>query len=144
MKKIRSFNTALAVVLGLSCLTLLLLQTAAPLLLLPPLNIPNLAFPAAAAMIVVYCAADRVPAVHWMGPVLGGVACAVLPWCAGLTGSSELLKYFLAGTAVTAVVWLVLDSLSKRLTGRPRRKLTFALNALLLALAFQGFGGMWL
>ena len=80
---------------------------------------------------------------YWVAAIGGVFAILAAKFlCGGLAAGSELLPLFGAGVAVSALCWLVLGTLAKRLAGRPLRRLTFAVSALLLALAFQGLSGM--
>ena len=142
MKKTLSVNVALILVTGVACLVWLLMRLFMPMQVLPALNVPTVALFIVAAMAVAYCVSGELDAIHGVGILIAGATVAVLPLCVGLAAGSELLPLFGAGVAVSALCWLVLGTLAKRLAGRPLRRLTFAVSALLLALAFQGLSGM--
>lgn len=142
MKKQFMGTTLLAAVVGLACLTAVLLGAFAPAVVLPKLDVPLLALLSLAPLALEAYLAPGARRVWAVEIPLAGIAFALLPWCAGLAGTGELATLFLLGAAVFGVCAFLFGSMAQRLSTGPASKLAPALSAFVLFLACQSLSGL--
>ena len=143
MKDNRYFhNIALAVVLGLALAICMAIRTAAPMAVLPRLDIPNMVLISLAAMgLGHYCTGTA--AAHSLLTIVGtALTFGLLPLAAGFASVQDVLKLAVAGVVVFEVTALLFDSIQDRLSSGPAAKAAPLLSAFGLYLAAQCFSGM--
>lgn len=135
-------NVLLTAVLGAVMLVALLVNTFAPTLPLPRLDIPAMTLLSLIALLLEAFVVPGAERSYIWSFVLAGIAFALLPWAARMTAGMEVLKYALAGGAVfTLATWLFTSALERISSGRGG---TWAIvvSAAILYLASQGFSGI--
>jgi len=137
-------NALLAAVLCAALLAVLLVNTFAPELLLPKLDIPNIVLLSLLALLLEYFVAPGAERCYICIPLLALVSFALLPLAAGMAAGAELLKLAVVGAVVfTATTWLFTSALDRISSGKPG-KLAAVVSAFVLYLAAQGFCGILL
>lgn len=145
MKKQTYFaNTALTVIVGITCLAAVLLQTFAPRIILPEVDLPMLMFFGVLALLIEGVAKGKIIWPHPVTAVLAGLSFSILPWCAGLIGTKDILVLFLNGVLSYAAAGLLLGSVARRLPQKKGYKVSLVLNGGLLILASQVVSGLLL
>ena len=143
MKKNHYFlNSVLAVVLGIACVTAVLVRTFAPGALIPGLDIPNMVALSLAALLIDHYLAKGAKRCYICIPVFAAVSFGLLPLCAGFAFGLEAAKLAVLGAVVfTATTWIY-TSLQDRLSTGPMARLAPLFSALGLYLAAQCFAGL--
>lgn len=135
-------NTLLAAVLFAVLLVMLILRFLSPVVILPPLNIPNMVLICLVALLIEHYLAPGNKRCYICIPVLGAVTFALLPLMAGFACQHTFWKIGLVGGAVlTATTWLF-SSMTDRLCSGPKAKAAAFISALGLHLASQCFAGI--
>lgn len=135
-------NTALAIVLGIALLIAVIVRTFAPAVIIPQLNVPNMALLSLLALLLDYYLADGADRCYICIPVLSAAAFGLLPLAACFVGVMESLKLaFVGGIVFTVITWLFSSAL-ERLSSGPNSKAAPVVSALGLYLAVQCFMGM--
>ncbi|MDE7004152.1 MAG: hypothetical protein K2P08_06935 [Oscillospiraceae bacterium] len=138
-------SVLLAAVVGLACLALALAGIFAPMAIRPRLDLPMmLGLSVLALTIDAYW--GYVPRLSWSAlaanAALGGAVFALLPWCAGLAGSTPVWTLGLAGAAVFGLACLLYTAALERIATGPKAPLAPAGTALMLYLAGQCLSGI--
>ena len=143
MKDNRYFhNIALTGVLALALAVCVAIRTAAPMAVLPRLDIPNMVLLSLVALVLShYCTGAA--ATHNIVTVIGtAVVFALLPWAAGFAAGMDALKLGILGCVVFELTAWLFDSIQDRLSSGPAAKAAPLLSAFGLYLAAQCFSGM--
>jgi hypothetical protein len=138
MKKNQYFlNTALAVVVLITCAACRLVRTFLPAAVLPQLDIPNMGALALIALIIDHYVAKGAKRCYICIPVFGALTFGLLPFCAGFATGMEAIKLaILGGVIFTAVSWLF-SAMEDHLSSGPAAKAAPILSAVGLYLALQ-------
>ena len=140
--KMYFLNAALTVVLFISALAVILVRTFAPQIILPELDIPNLALISLVALVVDCYAAPGAKRCYICIPVFSALSFGLLGWAAGLVSPADALILGIAGAVIfTALTW-VFTSMVDRISSGPAAKAAPVFSALGLYLAAQCFAGM--
>ena len=143
MKKNTYFlNTALAVVLGCALLAAVLVRTFAPIIIIPPLNIPNMVLLSLAALLADHYLSGGAKRCYICIPVLSALTFGLLPFAACFVGVWDALKLGVVGGVVFTVVTALFTSIQDRLSSGPDCKAAPVLSAFGLYLAAQCFAGI--
>lgn len=135
-------NTLLAAILGIVLLAAVLVRTFIPIVIIPPLDIPNMVLLSLAALLADHYLAPNAPRCYICIPLLSALTFGLLPWAACFVGLAAAAKLAVVGGAVfTAATWLF-TSILDRISSGPARKAAPMVSALCLYLAFQGFAGL--
>lgn len=137
-------NVLLTAVLGAVMLVALLVNTFAPQLPLPRLDIPVMTLISLIALLLETFVAPGAERSYILSFVLAGISFALLTWAARMAAGAEILKLALGGGAVfTAVTYLFTSALDRISSGRGG---TWAIvvSAAIFYLASQGFSGILL
>lgn len=137
-------NIILSILVGIACLTAMLLQTFSPSVILPEIDIPLLAGLSTLAMIAAACIKESLNFPSVASVIFAALSFSFLPFCANLISAHEMPRLFLNGIFVFAIVNLCLASIAKRLPKNSGFRFTFVLNGLLFLLATQVFSGLLL
>ncbi|MBQ9084005.1 MAG: hypothetical protein IJY28_11025 [Clostridia bacterium] len=145
MKKNTYFlNTALAVVLGGALLAAVLVRTFAPIIIILPLNIPNMVLLSLVALLADHYFANGAKRCYICIPVLSALTFGLLPFAACFVGVWDALKLGVVGGVVFTVVTVLFTSIQDRLSSGPDCKAAPVLSAFGLYLAAQCFTGILL
>lgn len=141
-KNTYNLNTILAVVLGAALAVAVLVRTFAPRMILPELDIPNLALISLICLVLDHYLAPNADRCYICIPVFSAITFGLLPFAACFVGAGEALKLAIAGSIVfTAMTWLF-SSVQDRLSSGPSAKAAPIVSALGLYLAVQALMGM--
>lgn len=135
-------NTLLTAVLGIVLLIAVLVRTFAPNIIVPALDIPNMAALSLIALVLDHYLAPGAKRCYICIPVLGALAFGLLPFAACFVDSLEALKLGVVGGVVfTAATWLF-SSAQERMSSGPAAKAAPILAAVGLYLAAQCLMGI--
>lgn len=141
-KNLYFLPVALVIVLAIAYLTLTLLRTFAPWLILPEMSIPNMALLSLVALLLDHYVAGGAKRCYFCIVPLSFLAFGLLPYAAGFLTLCEALKVAAIGAAVfTVLTWLFTSAMDRLSTG-PKASFAPLLTALGLYLACQCFAGM--
>lgn len=145
MKNNRYFlNTLLVGVLFAALMVMLVLRVISPVVILPPVNIPNMVLVSLIALLLEYYLAPGNPRCYPCIAILASLTFGLLPLMAGFACLHTFWKIGLVGgTAFTATAWLF-TAMADRLRSGPEAKLAPLMGALCLYLAAQCFAGILL
>ena len=135
-------NTALAVVMTLVLITCILLRTFCPWVIIPVLNIPNMALLSLIALLADHYLAKNAKRCYICIPVFAALTFGVLPYVAGFAAGWDVLKYAVVGSSVFTLLTFLYSSVQERLSSGPAVKAAPLLSAVGLYLAFQIFAGI--
>lgn len=135
-------NTLLAAVLGTALLVCLLLRTFSPAVVLPKLDIPNMALLTLVALVLDHYFAKGAKRCYVCVAVLSALTYGLLPLAAGFIGGMDALRLALVGGVVATVTTWLYTAVQERLSSGPAVKAAPILSALGLYLAFQCFAGI--
>ena len=140
--KMYFLNAALTVVLFIAALAVILVRTFAPQIILPELDIPNLAVISLVALVVDCYAAPGAKRCYICIPVFSALSFGLLSWAAGLVSPVDALILGIAGAVIfTALTW-VFTSMVDRISSGPAAKAAPVVSAAGLYLAIQCLMGM--
>ena len=137
-------NTLLAAVLFTALAAALIVRVAAPAVVIPPLNIPNMVLLSLVALLVEHLIAPGNPRCYICIPVFSVVTFGVLPLMAGFACIHDFWKYGLVGGVVFTVVTFLFTSMTDRLLTGPKARGAVVIGALGIWLAAQCFAGILL
>ncbi len=141
-KKFFSFHILMSIAVALTMAVFILVNTFAPIVILPQINIPNIA---ALSLIVLLIEHYAIPdARHcYIGiAVLSALTFGLMPLTAGYTAGTEAVKVAVVGSVVcTVTVWLF-SSMADRVSSGPKAHGAIFVSAVALWLAFQCFTGI--
>lgn len=142
--KNRSFvlNTALAVVMTVAFAVCILLRTFCPWVIIPALNIPNMALLSLIALLADYYIARGAKRCYICTFLFSAITFGVLPYVSGFAAGWDVLKLALVGSAVFTVLTFLYSSVQERLSTGPAVKAAPLLSAFGLYLAFQIFANI--
>lgn len=135
-------NTLLAVTVGLALAACVLVRTFAPAVVLPRLDIPNMALLSLITLVVDHYLARGAKRCYICIPVFAVLTFGVLPYVSGFADLLAAVKIGLIGGAVFTILTLLYSTIQERLSSGPAVKAAPLLSALGLYLAFQIFSGM--
>ena len=142
--KNRSFvlNTALAVVMTVALVVCILLRTFCPWVIIPALNIPNMALLSLIALLADYYIARRAKRCYLCTFLFSAITFGVLPYVSGFTAGWDVLKLAAVGGVVFTTLTFLYSSVQERLSSGPAAKAAPLLSAFGLYLAFQIFANI--
>lgn len=145
MKQNKYFlNTLLAAVLFAVLLGMMILRVISPVVILPPLNIPNMVLISLVVLLAEYYLAPGNDRCYICIPVLSAVTFGLLPLMAGFACQHTFLKIGIVGGAVFTVTTWLFSSILDRLCSGPKARGAALISALGLYLAAQCFAGILL
>ena len=137
-------NTILAALLGLVLLIAVLVRTFAPIVIIPQLNVPNMALISLIALVLDHYLVPGAKRCYICIPVFSVITFGLLPYAACFVGAMEAAKLGVIGGGVfTLMTWLY-SSIQDRLSSGPDSKAAPIISALGLYLAMQCFAGILL
>lgn len=135
-------NTALAAVVGIAVAAGILVRTFAPAVIIPELNIPNMALLSLIALLADHYLAPSAKRCWVCTAVFSAATFGLFPWCAGFATTMEALKLAAVGGVLFTLMTLLFTTIQDRLSSGPAAKASPLLSAFGLYLAFQIFAGM--
>lgn len=135
-------NTALAVVVTIALAVCVLLRTFCPWVIIPVLNIPNMALLSLIALLADYYLAKGAKRCYISTPIFSAIIFGVLPYLTGFAAGWDVLKLALVGGAVFTLLTFLFSSVQERLSSGPNAKAAPLLSAFGLYLAFQIFANI--
>lgn len=135
-------NTALALVVSVALIVCSLLRTFCPWVIIPELNIPNMALLSLIALVADYYLAKDTKRCYICIPIFSAIIFGVLPYAAGFTAGWEVLKLAVVGAVVFTLLTFLFTSVQERLSSGPNAKAAPMLSAFGLYLAFQVFANI--
>lgn len=135
-------STLLTVVVGIALAACVLVRTFAPAVVLPKLDLPNIALLSLLTLLADHYLAHGAKRCYLCIPVFAVLTFGILPYAAGFADLLTALKVGLVGGAEFTVLTLLYSTIQERLSSGPAAKAAPALSALGLYLAFQIFSGM--
>lgn len=135
-------NTALAVVMTVALTVCILLRTFCPWLIIPELNIPNMALLSLIALLLDYYIARGAKRCYICTFLFSGIIFGVLPYLSGFAAGWEVMKLALVGGVVFTLLTILYSSVQERLSSSPNAKAAPLLSAFGLYLAFQVFSNI--
>lgn len=137
-------STLLAIVLALAMAGMILVQTFAPAVVLPVMNIPNMAGLSLIVLLLEYYISPNHRRCYLCVGLFSLLTFGLLPYAAGIVALAQVWKVALVGGGLFTLLTLLFDSLMDRLSTGPKAKLAPVISAFGLYLAFQIFAGMLL
>ena len=142
--KTYTLNTILAALLGAVLLIAVFVRTFAPRMILPELDIPNMALISLVALVLDHYLAPNAKRCYVCIPVFSAITFGLLPFAACFVGGETALNLGIAGgVTFTAMTWLF-SSVQDRLSTGPAAKAAPIVSAFGLYLAVQALMGMFL
>lgn len=135
-------SALLIAVLFAACLGYMLVDVFAPAVILPRLDIVNMALISLVALVLEHFIAPGAKRCWICIPVFSAIAFGLLPYAAGLIAAAEIWKAALLGAAVfCALTWLYTSAIDRMTSGKKSWR-TVIITAVMFYLAVQGFAGM--
>lgn len=145
MKNNRYFlNSLLVLVLFVALTVALVVQVAAPVAIIPPLNIPNMVLLSVITLLLEHFITQGNPRCYICIPIFGAISFGVLPLMAGFACVHDFWKYGLIGGVVFTLTTFLFTSATSRLRSGPPAKAAVVLTGLGIYLAAQCFAGILL
>ena len=135
-------NTVFTAVLFAALLIAALVRTFAPIIIIPALNVPNMAALSLLALVIDHYVAPGAKRCYICIPVFSALAFGLLPWAAGFVAPMEAVKLAVVGGAVFTVTTWLYSSIQERLSTGPAAKAAPVMSAFGLWLAMQAMVGL--
>jgi hypothetical protein len=135
-------NTALAVVMTVALAICVLLRAFCPWVIIPALNIPNMALLSLIALLADCYIARGAKRCYICTFLFSAITFGVLPYVSGFAAGWDVLKYAVVGSCVFTLLTFLYSSVQERLSSGPAVKAAPLLSAVGLYLAFQIFAGI--
>ncbi len=132
----------LAVVLTVAMVAVILLETFAPAVVLPVMNIPNMTALCLVALLLEHYLAPNVRRCYVCVAIFALLSFGLLPYAAGFAALAQAWKVALVGCVLFTLLTWLFDSIMDRITTGPKAVLAPVISALGLYLAFQAFAGI--
>ncbi len=134
----------LAIVMAVAMVAVVLLRTFAPAVVLPEMNIPNMAGLSLVVLLLEHYLAPNSRRCYVCVGIFSLLTFGILPYAAGFIALAQVWKVALVGGVLfTGLTW-IFDSIMDRLSTGPKAVLAPVISAFGLYLAFQVFAGILL
>ena len=137
-------NTLLALILGGALLVAVIVRAAAPIIIIPELEIPNMVLVSLAALLAEYYLFGAGKRCYICIPVFAALTFGLLPFAACFVGAIDAAKLGLVGAVVFTVTTWLFSSITERISSGPECRMAPAVSAMCLYLAAQCFMGILL
>ena len=145
MKEKNYFLTLiLAVVVAIAMVAVVLVKTFAPAVILPVMNIPNMAGLCLIVLLVEHYVAPNSRRCYFCVAGFSLLTFGLLPFAAGFVALDRVWRVALIGCALFTLLTWIFDSIMDRLSTGPKAGLAPVISAFGLYLAFQIFAGILL
>ena len=141
-KQTYMLNTLLAAVLGIACLSFVVVRTFLPRFILPELNVINMVVISLASLVVDHFVAPGAKRCYICIPVFGGITFGLLPFAACFVGAIDAVKLGVMGAVVFTVVTFLFSWIQDRLSSGATGKMAPVISAVCIYLAAQCLMGM--
>lgn len=135
-------NSLLAVVVMVAVAICVLLRAFCPWVIIPELNIPNIALLSLIALLADHYLAKDAKRCYLCVAVFSVLTFGLLPFAAGFTAGLAALKLALVGGGVFTLLTFLYSSIQERLSSGPAAFAAPAMSAFALYLAFQIFANI--
>lgn len=137
-------NILLTLVLGAVLLTMVIVRTVFPVVILPEADIPNLVLISLIALVLDHYLAPGAKRCYICIPVFSAIAFGLLPFVSAYAALGEAVKLAVVGGIVfTATTW-VFTAIQERLSSGPAARASAFFSAVSLYMAVQCFAGIFL
>ena len=137
-------NTLLAVILGGALLIAVIVRAAAPIVIIPALDIPNMVLLSLAALLAEHYLFGEGKRCYVCIPVVAALSFGLMPFAACFVTAAEAAKLALFGAVVFTVTTWLFSSICERISSGPDCRYAPAVSALGLYLAAQCLMGIGL
>ena len=146
MKKNTTYrlNTLLALIFGGALLAAVIVRAAAPIIIIPALNIPNMVLISLAALLAEHYLFGNGKRCYICIPVFAALTFGLLPFAACFVGAIDAVKLGLVGAVVFTVTTWLFSSIAERISSGPQCRYAPVVSAMCLYLAAQCFMGILL
>lgn len=134
----------LAVTLTAAMIGVVLVETFAPAVVLPVMNIPNMAGLSLAVLLLEHYLAPNSGRCYSCVALFSLLSFGLIPCAAGFVPAQQMAKVALVGGVLFTLLTWLFDSVLDRLSTGPKARLAPVISALGLYLAFQAFAGILL
>ena len=134
----------LAVVLTVAMVAVVLLETLAPAVVIPVMNVPNMAGLCLVVLVLEHYLAPNARRCYICVAAFALLSFAILPYAAGFVALAQVWKVALIGGGLFTLLTWLFDSIMDRITTGPKAVLVPIISAFGLYLAFQAFAGILL
>ena len=134
----------LAVVLTVAMVAVVLLETLAPAVVIPVMNVPNMAGLCLVVLVLEHYLAPNARRCYICVAAFALLSFAILPYAAGFVALAQVWKVALIGGGLFTLLTWLFDSIMDRITTGPKAVLAPIISAFGLYLAFQAFAGILL
>ena len=141
-KQTYMLNTLLAAVLGIACLSFVVVRTFLPRFILPELNVINMVVLSLASLVVDHFVAPGAKRCYICIPVFGGITFGLPPFAACFVGAIDAVKLGVMGAVVFTVVTFLFSWIQDRLSSGATGKMAPVISAVCIYLAAQCLWGM--
>ena len=143
MKKIPFLsNVILALVVGIFSMTMMLMGTLQPAVVLPRLDLPMLVALTALALALAFLLHPEQESPALYAGILGGLTFGLVPMAAGLVVWQEALLLLVLGGVIFGLLSLLMRSFAHRAQSGPGGKTAVVITALMLILASGALAGL--
>ncbi len=132
----------LAVVLTVAMAAAVLFETFAPAVVLPVINIPNMAGLCLVVLLIEHYLAPNARRCYICVALFSLLSFGLLPYAAGVVALAQVWKIALVGGVLFTLLTRIFDSVMDRITTGPKAAFAPVISALGLYLAFQVFAGI--
>lgn len=141
-KNTYTLNNLLAAVLGAALLVCIFVRTFAPRMILPELDITNMALISLVALVLDHYLAPGADRCYICIPVFSAITFGLLPFAACFVSGMEAAELAVIGCMVFTITTWLFSSIQDRLSTGPAAKAAPVVSAFMLYLAIQGMMGM--
>lgn len=134
----------LAVVMAVAMVAVVLFRTFAPAVILPAVNIPNMAGLCLVVLLIEHYLAPNSRRCYICVGIFSLLTFGLLPYAAGYIACEQVWKVAVIGCVLFTLLTWIFDSVMDRLSTGPKAKLAPLISAFGLYLAFQIFAGILL
>lgn len=131
-------------IVAVAMLAVVLLQTFAPAMILPQINIPNMTGLCLIVLLIEHYVAPNSRRCYFCVAGFALLTFGLLPLAAGFVALEQAWKVALVGCVLFSLLTWIFDSIMDRLSTGPKATLAPVISAFGLYLAFQIFAGILL
>ena len=137
-----ALNILLSLAVALAMMVFMLVNTFAPIAILPQINISNLVALSLIVLIIEHYAAPGAKHCYVCVALLSALTFGLMPMAAGYAAGMEAVKLGVVGATVFTVVTWLFRSIADRISTGPKAHGAIIISALALWLASQGFANI--
>ena len=134
----------LTIIMAVAMIAVVMVETFAPAVVLPTMNIPNFTGLSLIALLAEHYLAPNSRRCYVCVAGFALLTFGLLPFAAGVVALAQMFKVAVVGCVLFTVLTWIFDSVMDRLSTGPKAKLAPVISAFGLYLAFQVFAGILL